>query len=1836
MLATIRKYRRPISIFFLFNFITGALPYKALALTSGPSAPETQQFAPAGLDNMVDPFTGDFNYNIPLMDVGGYPINLNYAAGITPDAEASWVGLGWNLNVGAVNRSIRGIPDDFAGDEIETEHHIKPNQTFGLTFSPPSKERELFTFKLKISKNYNISYNTYNGFGFSYSYSPSLDIPILKKQSDSKYKLGMNVMPSLSLSLGSEGGVGITPSVGLKTAGENANNSGTLNTTIGFPFSSREGAKGMSMSTSFNASCLPPKTYEGSDFHGFSTPTYTTNIEHSFYSINGTLNITPENIKDIAQDKPLFVIGGYYNGQFAKSEKDVNPSYGYMYEGISQDPNSVLDFNREKDGGYNEKTTNMPLTNHTYDIYSVQGEGVGGTYRLYRGDVATVGDNEHTDETISPDLALSGGFNPLDKASFTDVKLGIDFKYLHSQSSAGRWYTNKIQSQVNPLEVPNKANQNTYFGKVGDTAPENSSDYYNETLLGEDLYEYYLAQGFVTGEYQKKDRTRKTFNKNSSPTYLRGKRRNRSESFTYLTAAKAKKFAMTPIYNYAYNTFTLEDVSGDAKKGNLPYSKEEIQRVENERKGHHISEVRVVNNSGSRYVYSTPVYNKEQHDVTFSVDVNKNKDKNTSLTAVRQSGLVKYSDEDATLGNKNGLEHYYKRTKLKGSASSYLLNYILSSDYVDSDNIAGPSDGDLGTYVKFNYSRTSTDYKWRTPYEKNMANYNDGLSGKRDDDKASYSYGSKEVWYLHSIETRTHVAEFYLEDRKDGLGVENEHGGMKSQDLSAIPSENKLKCLKKIILYAKADKLNEKNPEPLKTVYLDYTYKLCPKTLNSLAEKIENEEGTEHGKLTLKKVWFTYGLSNKGILNPYTFEYDQNKNPYNSKNYDRWGFYKEQGSEMGNEVFPYTDQDKTNSDRYAAAYSLSKIFTPTGGEMRVHYESDDYGYVQNKPAMRMFTIKGVTNTLGSDNYLTELYDIGDLKGNRFLHINLGDGFKVPSGQDPLKYFYNNYIADLSTLQYKIKLKVLNGKPGVPDAEEFVTGYCSFQRDITKMKVKADDDGVYRTATIFLDTETLNNGGSEVHPFAKNGWLFARLNYNRELMGSANASDNGLLQIVASIASSMTSVLEFMFGFRLFMSTSGHSKTFVPKESFIRLYEHDKIKLGGGHRVKAIIMLDRWKEMKSDREGDGPGKKELSGYGQVYNYTIPENLSDPNSRVISSGVAAYEPIIGGEENSLRNLVKTTDKVPMAPNKDYYTETPYGESFYPAPSVGYRRVRTTPVKVLNGTYDVNNLVSNGTGYIEDEFYTAMDFPTFVSQTDLEPYRNKSPFNPTPLKITSHDYVSCSQGYLIELNDMHGKPKSKKVMPDAASGSSDPISYVYYEYKVKGTDRSRLDNAVPLVGNDMNVISSGSEIGKTVDVVNDTRYYNSETIGGGADINLKMSIPKPPYFFIPQITAFPDVNYETTGFSSITTTKVVNRHGVLIKTTAEDNGQAIVTENLLWDKETGQVLLTKVQNEFHDPLYNFTYPGYWAYKEMGLAYQNEGFQFNDLNTYVKNVLIDGDEVICTVVENGANKDLYAYYDNNRLIKKDGKEVTKLVWGQVIRSGARNMPMTPIGQVSTVNNPVQNNKVSFENAKVLNTSASEYKNVWKGFCNCGEQSTNPVNPYITGQKGQLRPWRSWTYLTERTQSIVNGEVNIRTDGSFTDYRDFWNAGIYLTPFYKLSKPENYKWQYVNQIMNYNPIGMEIENKDTIGRYSMAQFGYGRNLPVATSNNSEYQESGFDGFEDYEYGDCNDDHFSWRARQNDVNYGPVTTEAHTGRKSFKVPAKSRSKIVKIIDPCNK
>src|SRR5262249_33873340 len=141
------------------------------------------------------------------------------------------------------------------------------------------------------------------------------------------------------------------------------------------------------------------------------------------------------------------------------------------------------------------------------------------------------------------------------------------------------------------------------------------------------------------------------------------------------------------------------------------------------------------------------------------------------------------------------------------------------------------------------------------------------------------------------------------------------------------------------------------------------------------------------------------------------------------------------------------------------------------------------------------------------------------------------------------------------------------------------------------------------------------------------------------------------------------------------------------------------------RVKSILIYDNWNAM--------TGKKETV-YGQQYDYSTDQVVNGITTR-ISSGVASWEPVVGGEENPFHMPIEYTDQVSMlAPASMQYSEAPLGESFYPGPSVGYSKIRVRSIHAAN--------TRSANGWSESTFYTSYDFPTLWDYTRLDPDTKK----------------------------------------------------------------------------------------------------------------------------------------------------------------------------------------------------------------------------------------------------------------------------------------------------------------------------------------------------------------------------------------------------------------------------------------------------------------------------------------------------------------------------------
>src|SRR5690606_7632000 len=95
-----------------------------------------------------------------------------------------------------------------------------------------------------------------------------------------------------------------------------------------------------------------------------------------------------------------------------------------------------------------------------------------------------------------------------------------------------------------------------------------------------------------------------------------------------------------------------------------------------------------------------------------------------------------------------------------------------------------------------------------------------------------------------------------------------------------------------------------------------------------------------------------------------------NQNPsYDKFNLDAWGNYQINGIELFDRMQPWIDQTVDgNVDFDPAVWQLKVIKLPSGGEIHVQYEQDDYNYVQDQEAHVMANVVNAATTVPTELY----------------------------------------------------------------------------------------------------------------------------------------------------------------------------------------------------------------------------------------------------------------------------------------------------------------------------------------------------------------------------------------------------------------------------------------------------------------------------------------------------------------------------------------------------------------------------------------------------------------------------------------------------------------------------------------------------------------------------------------------------------------------------------------------------------------------------------------------------------------------------------------------------
>jgi len=380
----IKRSHRIIASFFIVSFLQTFFPYHVLANNNGPISPEPSSFEPVDATDMVNLLTGDFTYVMPILDVpspeGGYPLSLAYHAGISADQNASWTGLGWNINPGAINRNLLGLPDDHDNFKRQDVYYnlIDEYSNFTVSINYGTSSHGL-----------GISYSTHKGFGGSVNYGP------FELEYDNGFSAGVG-LSILKVAAGTAGDrtdvFQTNVSVGINYNFKNKETSGGVGATnsfadsnissVGLNFSSSSGV-------SSSASVFGATAYNGgsvsngivnSSYSGWTVPIPTpitgltinlsnSKVKHWVYSNN--LNY---GVGSLAFNRNFETVQAQHTNDYIPnvqmSDVMIQPINPYELGTGSNIPNSV----------YSDITNEINLP--TYDRYQVNAQGMGGDFSI--------------------------------------------------------------------------------------------------------------------------------------------------------------------------------------------------------------------------------------------------------------------------------------------------------------------------------------------------------------------------------------------------------------------------------------------------------------------------------------------------------------------------------------------------------------------------------------------------------------------------------------------------------------------------------------------------------------------------------------------------------------------------------------------------------------------------------------------------------------------------------------------------------------------------------------------------------------------------------------------------------------------------------------------------------------------------------------------------------------------------------------------------------------------------------------------------------------------------------------------------------------------------------------------------------------------------------------------------------------------------------------------------------------------------------------------------------------------------------------------------------------
>ena len=1701
------------------------------ALTGGPTEPAASGPAAVSVDGLVDPFTGDFQYSIPLFDLpgprGSYPFAIRYRSGIQTEQEASWVGLGWSFEPGRISRSVRGLPDDLAGDDINQLFRQREARAYGASGTVGVEVFGLDNRLLQIGGNVGLEvfFDSYAGYGLGLVLSTSAGVRI-------NDNLGANL--GVSADLNTHHGTTVGSTLGLNIG------MGKLNPSYGAAFNPTTGLE---------------SAYWGYGNIPLFSPAYVAAAQRAQWGdrVDFSIKVGGELWGVFPEGK----VSGYYSTTRYSVPKSVK-GYGYLHlEDVSDSSTAQLDFLREKDGPLKPNTPYLPFTTLASDEFEVTtSAGPTGAFRAYRNDLPVVGDQSVGSANVSFSESVEVGSGAL-------VHGGVSAQLATAESASSRWRPGGFVSAIGAAAAPS---ERAYFAMISELTTDEGVTHADEARFIQ-LSDTHSASATLVG-----------LTGQSSTLPLSPIARPRATRIRAVTEQELLDGNYRSVGQFTYRH--IKRPAGIA--------------------GARIAGFEVTQPDGTRYVFAQPAYVEREISCTFSVDPSP-----TGFlpgqTTVKVAEALKapleawFADpaSDPSISLPATTDQFLTCTPSPRYAHSYHLTSVLGPDYVDVSS-DGPTDDDLGYWVRFEYVEVS-GYAYRSPY--NGAHYERGFEHSYlTDDRGTFTYGRKQLFFLGRATTGSHQALFALSDaalakakqcagddsfltvpisgRSDARGAWQvvQNSGAPTSAAGVQPR------LLGAFLCRRGDNV------PVKSAYLQHDYEL--------AVGVPNGDSTK-GKLTLKKVWFEHGRDTSGRRSPYEFTYQRSSgdNPryqqpdrLGDKNSDRWGFFQkcqprpsflgaaDSDQRCSNGEQPYTRQFSASSgstDENPSAWSLRAITTPSRARIEVDYEPDDYAFVQDQRSAVM--VPGSVFTPGSSGAAGscgEPIPTGQTSAPIFCVDLAKLGFASPpstagEAQQLADALLKNADGQASHIAFSADVR-LRALLGAGDMWGPIRGYV----EPTNWQVDpvAGCNSAKCELQIKLVPSTVK--GKNYHPLAFAGWQHLKRNqpqYAIPGVSPPSVYQSSTDQLKSQATGLVQMVLRLKDVFDDFAErASGENWANQARNIQLRLFMPTGRKRGGGVRVAHVRLCDA-QALASGQFCDA-NNPSLT-IGKSYVYEMPEETAY-TGRPISSGVAAYEPSVGGDEISLRRPHYFKDKNAIwAPSDPTYFEFPLAESLYPAPVVGYRRVaeRTFAgahaAKWFSDHPDLPPLSLAGERV--HEFYTAKDYPVRAEGTAVQ--------KPTPVQEVAsipgigtilREEFAASQGYRVELNDMHGKPRQVTEFSLRADGK--PVEgsdrQTTYFYNITGR---RIDPSVPAVHLRSATPRSATSLGQRVEYYADLRQSVSSTNNTGLSMNADVMQIGPWPVPIPVPWPAYDDSEKESRMSVFH--QVVHRNAVLRIVETKDRSITTHTENLAFDFTRGAPLLTSTTNAFGDPVFDLAVPAYWLHKGM-----------EDTASY---------QIAATAITLRSATHPFAAPEG-RCCQPDRTTTVRV-------SGVLDASATIFGRRHLVPEPLL-----FHYAPALRVQEDTKADLglWDELLGGKKGSKRPI---------ESKPWDVWRPLVNYRIDDVRkyaDRPSPRTDGRFTRPVTIPLAELAepdagaatsrdpsvsfmepVTTFDRLAATcTDSRWVRSERFIGYHPHGPALHSVTPLARQDAILYGRDAAVVQAVGQNAAYSEIGFESFESY------------------------------------------------------